>query len=84
MKLTLDADTTPAAVLPAESDDELDNLIAERRTSRTSLGSPTFPLASQELPVPAKQGLGRDEEATPVPPWKKSAERSEVARSVVR
>ena len=80
-KLTLNAYTTPAAVLPAESDDELDDLITKWRTSRTSLGSPTFPLASRELPVPAKQGLGRDEEATPAPPWKKSAERSK-ARSV--
>jgi hypothetical protein len=28
-------------------------------------------------PVPAEQSLGRDEKATPAPPWKKSAERSE-------
>ena len=35
-KLALNADITPAAVLPAESDDELDDLIAERGTSRTS------------------------------------------------
>jgi len=59
------------------SDDELDDLIAERRTSRTSLGSPTFPLASRELPVPAEQSLGRDEKEPPAPPWKYSAERSE-------
>jgi hypothetical protein len=26
----------------------------------TSLGSPTFLLATRELPVPAKQSLGRD------------------------
>jgi hypothetical protein len=43
----------------------------------TSLGSPTFRLASRELPVPAQQGLGRDEKATPAPPWKYSAGRSE-------
>jgi hypothetical protein len=76
-KLALNANTSPAAVLPTESDDELDDLIAERGTSRTSLGSPPFPLTSRELPVPAKQGLGRDEKATPAPPWKYSAERSE-------
>ena len=76
-KLALNADTSPAVVLPAESDDELDDLIAERGTSRTSLGSPSLPLASRELPVPAEQGLGRDEEATPAPPWKQSAERRE-------
>jgi hypothetical protein len=53
-KLALNADTTPAVVLPAESDDELDDLIAERGTPRASLGSPTFPLATRELPVPAE------------------------------
>jgi hypothetical protein len=73
----LNADTTPAAVLPAEADDELDDLIAERGTSRTSQGSPSLPPATRELPVPGEQGLGRDEKATPAPPWKKSAERSE-------
>jgi hypothetical protein len=73
----LDANTSPAAVLPAESDDELDDLIAERGTSRASQGSSTFPLASRELPVPAQQGLWRDEEATPAPPWKYSAEHSQ-------
>jgi hypothetical protein len=60
-KLALNANTSPAAVLPAESDDELDELIAERGTPRTSLGSPTLPLATRELPVPAEQSLGRDE-----------------------
>jgi hypothetical protein len=73
----LDANTSPAAVLPTEANDEIDNLITKWRTSRTSLGSPTFPLASRELPVPAEQGLGRDEKATPAPPWKYSAERSQ-------
>jgi hypothetical protein len=76
-KLALNADTSPAAVLPAESDDELDDLITERGTSRASQGSPTFPLASRELPMPAEQSLGRDEKATPAPPWKKPAEHSQ-------
>jgi hypothetical protein len=69
--------THPAAVLPAEADNELDELIVERGMSRTLLGSPTFPLATRELPMPARQSLGRDEKATPAPPWKYSAERSE-------
>jgi hypothetical protein len=76
-KLALNADTSPAAVLPAKSDDELDDLITKWRTSRTSQGSPTFPLASRELPMPAEQSLGRDEKATPAPPWKYSAEHSQ-------
>ena len=71
------ADTSPAAVLPAEPDDELDDLIAERGTPGASQGSPTPPLASRELPVPAEQSLGRDEKTTPGPPWKYSAERRE-------
>lgn len=69
--------THPAAVLPAEADNELDELIVERGTSRTLRGSPTFPLAARALPMPAVQNLGRDEKATPAPPWKYSAERSE-------
>ena len=64
-------------VLPTETDDELDDLIAERGTSRTSQGSPSLPLATRKLPVPAEQSLGRDEKTTPAPPWKYSAERSE-------
>ena len=76
-KLALNADTSPAAVLSAESDDELDDLIAERGTSRTSQGSPPFPLATRELPVPAEQRLGRDEEAPPPPSGEQPAERRE-------
>ena len=55
-KLALDANTSPAAVLPTEADDELNDLIAERGTSRTSLGSPTFPLASREAPDASAAG----------------------------
>jgi hypothetical protein len=76
-KLALNADTTPAAVLPAETDDELDELIAERGTPRASLGSPTLPPATRELPVPAKQGLGCDEETAPPPSREQPAERRE-------
>jgi len=73
----LNADTSPAAVLPAETDDELDELIAERGTPGALQGSPTLPLATRELPMSAEQRLGRDEKTTPAPPWKYSAERSE-------
>jgi hypothetical protein len=67
----------PAAVLPAEADDELDELIVERWRPRASEDSPTLPLATRELPVPAEQSLGRDEKTMPVPLWKYSADRSE-------
>ena len=76
-KLALNANTSPAAVLPVETDDELDDLIAERGTSRASQGSPSLPLATRELPVPAQQGLGRDEEAPPPPSREQPAERRE-------
>jgi hypothetical protein len=75
-ELALNANTSPAAVLPAESDDQLDDLITKWRAPWTSLGSPSLPLATR-LPVPAEQSLGRDEKATPAPPWKHSAEPSE-------
>src|ERR1039458_10707559 len=60
-----------------------------RRTMSSTISSPSggrpgprrarhrFHPATRELPVPAKRGLGRDEKATPAPPWKKLAERSE-------
>jgi hypothetical protein len=76
-RLALDADTAPAPVLSGDPDDDLDDLIAERGTSRTSLGSPPFPLASRELPMPAQQGLGRDEETAPPPSREQPAERRE-------
>jgi hypothetical protein len=76
-QFALNANTFPAAVLPAETDDELDELIVERGTPGASQGSPTLPLVTRELPVPAEQSLGRDEKTTPTPPWKYSAERSE-------
>jgi hypothetical protein len=76
-KLALNANTSPAAVLPAETDDELDELITKWWAPRASQGSPTFPLATREFPASAEQSLRRDEKTTPAPPWKKSAERSE-------
>ena len=76
-KLALNADTSTAAVLPAESGDELDNLIVEWGTPRASLGSPSLPLASRGLPVPAQQSLGRDEEALPPPSREQPAQRRE-------
>ena len=58
-----------------EADDEIDNLITKWRPSWTSQGSPSLPLATRELPMPAKQRLGRDEETAPPPSREQSAER---------
>ena len=76
-KLALNANTSPASVLPTEADDEIDNLITKWRTSRTSQGSPSLPLATRELPMPAKQRLGRDEKTAPPPSGEQPAERCE-------
>jgi hypothetical protein len=62
-ELALNADNSPARVLPAETDDELDDLITKWRPSWTSQGSPSLPFATRELPMPAEQSLGRDEVA---------------------
>jgi hypothetical protein len=69
---------SPRTGSPAESDVEPDDLVAERGTSMTSLGSPTFPLASRELPVPAEQSLGRDEEGAPAPSRQQPGEGDEA------
>jgi hypothetical protein len=76
-KLALNANTSPAAVLPTEADDEIDNLITKWRPSWTSQGSPSLPLATRELPMPTKQGLGRDEETAPPPSREQPVERRE-------
>ncbi len=57
--------------------DVLDNLIVERGTPRTSLGSPSLPLVTREFPVSAEQSLGRDEKTTPAPSGEQPAERYE-------
>ncbi len=79
-KLTLNADTTSAAVLPAESDDELDDLITKWRAPFTSLGSPSFPLATRELRRQRNRVSGVTRKQTPAPPWKKSAGAARIAR----
>ena len=83
-KLTLNADTTPAAVLPAEADDELDDLIAERGTSRTSQGSPSLPLATESSRCQRSRvsGVTRKQRQRHLGRSRLSAAR--IARSVVR
>ena len=66
-KLALDADTAPAPVLSGDPDDELDKLIVNGRPTRATRGSAAPPLAPQELSVPAKERLWRDEEGAPAP-----------------
>ena len=65
LQLTLDPNASPAAVLPAEADDQLDQLRAQRRAPRPSLSSPATPLAFCGLAMPAQQGFGGDQEGPP-------------------
>ena len=59
----LDADAPPPRVLPAEAEDQLADLGVDRRSARTTATKSPFP--PHELPVPAKQRLGRDQELRP-------------------
>jgi len=83
-KLALDVNTPLAVVLPAEADDELDDLIAEWGTSRTSLGSPRFPLASRELPMPVSRVSGVTRKQRHRHRGSNPLSAARIARSVVR
>ena len=76
-QLTLDAHASPATVLPTETNDQLDELIAHRGSPRPSSCSPSSPLAPGEFPVPAHQGVGGDEEGRPTRPREQSTEGGE-------
>jgi hypothetical protein len=76
-QLTFYAHTSPASILPAETNDQLDELVAHRGSPRASPFSPASPPAPGEFPVPAHDGVGGDEEASPTPPREQSTERGE-------
>jgi hypothetical protein len=62
-QLPLDALIAPARVLPRQADDQLLDLLVERRPPRST--TRVGPCASDQPPVPAHQGLGPDQEARP-------------------
>src|SRR5205807_524611 len=74
-QLALDAHTSPAAILPTETNDEVDELLLKRRTARAALSPPSAPLPIGGLAVPAQQGLGGDQERTPARSGEQPAER---------
>jgi hypothetical protein len=74
-QLAADAHASPAAVLPAEAADELDQLFVHGRPAWSSLFSPSSPLAFGRLAVPSKQGLEGDQKGAPTFPGDESAER---------
>jgi hypothetical protein len=76
-QLALDADASPAPVLPTQTDDELHYFIAHRRATRPSLPSPTSPLVLGCFAMPPQQSLWGDHERAPLASRKKPAQCSE-------
>jgi hypothetical protein len=76
-KLTLDANTPPASVLPTQANDEPDQFIAHRRSAISTLLPPTAPLVLGRFPVPSQQRVGGNQEGPPPSSRKQSAECSE-------
>ena len=59
----MDALVAPAGVLPLQADDQLLDLLVERRPPRST--TRVGPCAGDQAAVPAQQGLGPDQEARP-------------------
>ena len=71
----LDALIAPAGVLPRQADDQLLDLLVERRPPRST--TRVGPCAGDQPPVPAQQGLGPDQEARPARPRQDTADGGE-------
>jgi len=65
-ELALDAHASPAAVLSAQPDDELDRPGGQGRSARSALSAPPAPLPSRGVTVPAQQRVRSDQERLPV------------------
>jgi hypothetical protein len=74
-QLALDALVAPAWVLPGEADDQLLDVLVQRRPA--GLVMRVGPRPGHAPPVPAPQRLGRDEEARPAGPGQHPADRGE-------
>ena len=74
-QFSLDALVAPAGVLLGEADDELLDLRVEGWTPRSTPRIGPHPF--DQLPVPAQQRLGPDEEGRPVGPGKDAADGGE-------
>jgi hypothetical protein len=64
-ELTLDPDASPASVLSAETHDEVDQLVAQRRSTGATLLPPPTPLVFGRFTVPPQQRVGGDQEGAP-------------------
>ena len=76
-QLALDTHAAPAAVLPAQAHDQLDQLGAHRWPSRASLASPCPPFPPSGFSVPTEQRRWRDQESSPAFPREQPAEGSQ-------
>ena len=73
-KLTLNPAVAPGGVLPRQPHDDLDGAGGNARsTCPVGVGPPP----TDQVPVPAKEGLGLDEEPAWLPTVKEPTERSE-------
>jgi hypothetical protein len=74
-QLTLDPLVAPAGILGGKADDQLLQVLVERRTPTSAMR--VGPHAGDQAAVPAQQRLGPDQEAGPPGPWQHAAERRE-------
>ena len=74
-ELALDALVAPARVLPGQADDQLLDVLIERRSPESTTG--IGPGAGDQAAVPAQQRLRGDEEAGPAGSWQHAADRGE-------
>src|SRR5664280_806338 len=82
-QFALDPDTSPGLVLSTEANDEIDQLVAQRRSTGATLLPPPAPLVFGRFPVPSEQGVGGDQEGAPPVAREQSAEYSKD-RSICR
>ena len=76
----MDPPVAPGGVLPRQSQDDLDGSGGNARSPRAvGIG----PATAHQVPVPAKEGVGLDEESSDVPPVKEPAQAGEQ-RSIGR
>src|ERR1022692_2346587 len=76
-ELSLDPDASPASVLPAETLDQVDQPVAQRRSTGATLLPPPTPLVLGRFPVPPQQRVGGDQERLPPVASEQSAEGGE-------
>jgi len=74
-QLAVDPLVAPPWVLASKPDDELLEVVRERRPSHA--GARVSPAPADQAPVPAQQRLGLHQEHRPARPWQQPAERRE-------